>query len=160
MAKDPVMGPISRPLDPRPVPKPEPEPEKDELEKEIESFEKASDEDLGTFDATLGKLVEEPEEKAAVQLEDERRQTYEYELRTEMQMRPLSDVTKMAQMRGLKFDPHISKERLMALILRAEGFDAPDPISSAALTGQGGFEENVPRYSVRVRRALESQSRL
>jgi hypothetical protein len=154
MAKDPVMGPISRPFDPKPVPKPEPEPKKDELEKEVESFEKASDEDLETFEATLGKLVEEPEEKAAVQLEDERRQTYEFELRTELWMRPLSDVVKMAEMRGLKFDPLASKDRLIPMILRSEGFEVLDPPMPAP------EDEVNPRYSVRVRRALESQSRL
>lgn len=146
MAKDPVMGPISHPFDPKP---------RESLEEEIKSFEKASDEDLAKFEESLQEPrpepALEPKPEAEVQLEDERRQTYEYELRTELLMRPRNDVIKLAEMRGLKFDPLASKGRLIAMILRAEGFQIPLDSTPE--------EQNVPRYSVRVRRALESQMR-
>jgi hypothetical protein len=120
---------------------------------EVEEILGVNDEMAALEESSANDLVEELEKIESgpeVQLEEETRQTYEFELRTELEMRPRDDVMKMAEMRGLKFDPLASKGRLMSMILRAEGFEAPNPPEAAP---------DVPRYSVRVRRALESQQR-
>lgn len=139
MARDPVMGPISRPLDPKkPVPAPKPAPPVEE--------------------------AAEAEVQPKVQTEDKKVQpetpklTYEQEWRTELAMRPYEDIVKIAKLKGILVAEGTPKDRVERMILRHDGFSAPEP--PPAPTPGGGYEENLPRYSVRVRRILESQGKL
>lgn len=148
MAKDPVLGPVSRPLDPKPEP-PAEEPEAEEVQPE--------DKEVHTEVAEEAELEEALEEEEEVQLEEEQIQTYESELRTELTMRPIDDLRLMAQSFGIKFKRSATKEDLANLILKHEGFE---PTLSGLSTDMPEERDGEPRYSVRVRRALESQGKL